>query len=206
MQPLVRPARPEDQEVPELLYLSAAPYYDAFAGGRERALTLLDELYPHGRHSASHDVCTVAEIDGRVVGAMASFPAADGDRQARRLLRMCFARMAPWRWPRTAGHLRAASLVSPLPPTDSFYVDALAVVPWARRAGVARSLLECAEGLAVHAGCRSVALDTGVDNEGARRAYEACGFELRTERLAPDDRTARAVGGRGFVSYVKTLG
>jgi ribosomal protein S18 acetylase RimI-like enzyme len=50
-----------------------------------------------------------------------------------------------------------------------------------------------------------VALDTGLENEPAQRLYESRGFERRDVRHAPDDRTARAIGGRGFVGYYKAL-
>ena len=205
MEPLVRPARPDDPGVVELLYLSAAPYYDAFAGGPERARALLEALYRRPRHAASFDCTHVAESGGTICGAMALFPAREGDPLARRFLRLAFVRIPPWRWPRTAAHLRAASSISPVPAPDSLYIDALAVAAGARRQGMARALLGRAEALARECGCGCVSLDTGVDNHDARSTYEACGFELRSERLTADDRVARAVGGRGFVSYVKRV-
>jgi ribosomal protein S18 acetylase RimI-like enzyme len=134
---------------------------------------------------------------------MACFASDEGDRIARRFLRLAFLRIAPWRWPRTLRHLRAASAVSPIPPPDALYVDALAVAGQARRRGVARALLDHAAGLARERGCHAVSLDTGIDNQDARLLYEACGFRFRTQRVAPDTRTERAVGGRGFVSYEK---
>src|SRR3954466_14610168 len=55
MPPIVRPARPTHEEAPELLYLSAAPYYDAFAGSPERARRLLAAIWPKPGHTASWD-------------------------------------------------------------------------------------------------------------------------------------------------------
>src|SRR6266536_3216119 len=75
----VRPARPEDVAVPELLYVSAQPYYDAYAGTPERARRMLAAVYPKQGHTASWAICRVAELDERVVGASAVFNAAAGD-------------------------------------------------------------------------------------------------------------------------------
>ena len=83
------------------------------------------------------------------------------------------------------------------------YVDALATAPEHRRRGVATALLEDAERLARGDGLKGVALDTGIENRAARALYERYGFTQRGLRPAPDERTARAVGGSGFVGYLK---
>jgi ribosomal protein S18 acetylase RimI-like enzyme len=83
------------------------------------------------------------------------------------------------------------------------YVDALATDPGYRRRGVARALLAEADRLAGDAGLGGVALDTGIENRAARSLYEHNGFVPRGLRPAPDERTARAVGGSGFVGYIK---
>jgi ribosomal protein S18 acetylase RimI-like enzyme len=93
----------------------------------------------------------------------------------------------------------------PVPPGDSLYVDALAVAPDARRHGVATALLHDAEATARAQGLSGVSLDTGLDNAAGQALYEACGFERRGERRAPDERSAAAIGGPGFVSYFKPL-
>ena len=200
----MRPARPEDAAA-ALLYESAAPYYDAYAGGTARARRLLRALYPRGGHTASWEVCRIAEHEGRVVGVLAAFATEAGDELARRFVRLTMVHSPPWRLPGLFRHLRATSTISPQPPRDSFYVDALAVDAGARRCGVARRLLAEAELLAREAGLASVALDTGIENRPARSLYEHTGFAPRGLRPAPDERIARAVGGSGFVGYVKAL-
>ena len=205
MAPTVRPARPDDPAVVELLYLSAEPYYDAFAGSSARARGLLEALYGRPGHTASWEVCRVAQIEGRTVGVVASFPAAQGDRLARRFLRMSFSRLPPWSWPKALRHLKASSRVSPLPPIDALYVDALAVVPDARRLGVARALLRDAEHRARSDGLSGVALDTGLQNTSAQALYEGHGFVRGDDRRAADERSARIIGGPGFVSYFKRV-
>jgi ribosomal protein S18 acetylase RimI-like enzyme len=198
----VRPARREDACVP-LLYASAQPYYDAYAGGEAPALRLLRAVFPRTGHAASYELCRVALSEDTVVGVLIGFPVIDADRLARRFVRLTLPRLPPWRWPSTLAHLRAAGTLAPHPPSNSFYVDALAVHPRFRRRGVARRLLAEAEAEAVRAGLRGVALDTGLTNEPARALYSAYGFAERDVRRAADDRVARAVGGPGFVSYFK---
>lgn len=205
MQPIVRPARPEDRAAAELLYVSAAPYYDVFAGSGERARRILAGVWPRQAHTASYAVCRVAELDGELVGVMAAFPARAGDRLARRFLGLTVVRMPAWRWPAVLRHLRASARVTPEPPAGALYIDALAVAESARRRGVATALLDDASEQARTAGLEGVALDTGIENESGQAFYEAAGFERRGERRAPDPRIARAIGGAGFVSYYQPV-
>ena len=201
----VRPALPEDPAAP-LLYVSAQPYYDAYAGSGRRARRILERLFPHAGHAASWDVCTVAEdAGGDLLGVLTAFPAREGDRLARRFVSLSAVYVPLQRWPRVVRHLRASARVSPHPPADSLYIDALAVVDLARRRGVARALLAEAERQAGRQGLGSLSLDTGIGNDPARALYRAAGFEQTDERRAPDARTQRAIGGPGFVSYVKAL-
>jgi GNAT superfamily N-acetyltransferase len=202
MDVVVRAARPDDR-ADALLYASAAPYYAAYAGGPERARRLLRALYPRARHTASWEVCRVAEAGGAVVGVIAMFPAEDGDALARRFVRLTLAHLPPWRLPALFRHLRATAAVAPRPPREMLYVDALATDPAHRRRGVARALLAEADRLAADTGLGGVALDTGIENRPARALYERSGFVSRGLRPTPDERTARAVGGSGFVGYVK---
>jgi ribosomal protein S18 acetylase RimI-like enzyme len=202
MEVVVRAARPDDP-VAGLLYESAAPYYAAYAGGPERARRLLRRLYPRRGHTASWEVCRVAEAGGAVVGVLAAFPAREGDALARRFVRLTLLHSAPWRVPRLVRHLRATSAVAPHPPDRMLYVDALATDAAYRRRGVARALLAEAERMAAAARLEGIALDTGIENRAARALYERAGFALSSLRPAPDERTAHAIGGSGFVGYVK---
>jgi GNAT superfamily N-acetyltransferase len=204
MEVVVRTARPDDP-VDALLFESAAPYYAAYAGGPERARRLLRTLYPRGGHTASWEVCHVAEAGGRIVGVLAAFPSHDGDALARRFVRLTLLHSAPWRIPALMRHLRATAAVAPHPPDGMLYVDALATDAAHRRRGVARALLAHADRMAAAAGLEGVALDTGIENRAARSLYERAGFSPSSLRPAPDERTARAVGGSGFVGYLKPL-
>jgi ribosomal protein S18 acetylase RimI-like enzyme len=205
MELTVRAARPQD-DAAGLLYESARPYYDAYAGDEARARALLAAVYPRTGHAASFEVCLLAEADGALAGVLAGYPVRDGDRLARRFVALTAPRLPPWRWPGLVRHLRAAERVSPRPPAGAWYVDALAVAPGWRRRGVAGRLLAEAEATADRAGLRGVAVDTGLANAPARALYEGYGFREREVRRAPDDGTARAVGGLGFVAYFKPRG
>ena len=200
----LRPATPADP-ADVLLYESAQPYYDAYAGSEARARGMLAAVYSRRGHAASFEVCRVVELDGDVAGVIAWFPVAEGDERARRFVSLTAPRVPPWRWPALLRHLRAAGLVSPHPPARSLYVDALAVAPEFRRRGVARAMLACAEEAAAAAGLDGVALDTGLHNDAARSLYEAAGYRQREVRRAPTAKAAAAIGGPGFVGYVKAL-
>jgi ribosomal protein S18 acetylase RimI-like enzyme len=200
----VRPATPADP-ADGLLYASAKPYYDAYAGSEARARAMLSFVYGRTGHAASYEVCRVIELEGDVAGVAAWFPVDEGDRRARRFVALTAPRVPPWRWPRLLRHLRAAGLVSPHPPAGTLYVDALATAPGFRRRGVARALLAVAEESAAAAGLRGVALDTGLQNAPARALYEAAGYREREIRRAPSAAVAAAIGGPGFVGYLKAL-
>jgi ribosomal protein S18 acetylase RimI-like enzyme len=202
----VRAARPDDALAPSLLYASAAPYYDAYTGSESRARRLLARMFPRPSHTASFEVCRVAvTFDGDVVGVLAGFPLREADGLATRFVSLSLRRLPPWRWPGVAAHLRAAGRLSPRPPRDAFYVDGLAVAEGARRLGVATALLDDATRTAAARRSSGVALDTGLANTGAKAFYEAIGFERGEVRTAADPHTARAIGGRGFISYFRAL-
>jgi ribosomal protein S18 acetylase RimI-like enzyme len=201
---VVRPATPADP-ADALLYLSAKPYYDAYAGSEARARSLLAAVYRRPGHAASYEVCSVAELEGTVAGVIAWFPVGEGDARARRFVSLTAPRVPPWRWPALLRHLRAAGTVSPHPPPGMLYVDALAVDPAYRRRGVATALLEHAERAAEASALDGVALDTGLQNEPARALYTASGYSERDIRRARDRAAEAAIGGPGFVSYLKRL-
>jgi ribosomal protein S18 acetylase RimI-like enzyme len=191
---LIRPAGPDDAAVvARLLYETSTGMYDLYAGGARRALRILTAAYVRPGNSASQEIVWVAEVAGAVAGAVAAFPVAEGDRRASRFLRITLARTPPWKWPATLRIFHSGADSTPVPPPDSFYVDALATLAPFRRQGVARALLEETTRLAAAAGLRAVALDTAATNAGAQALYERAGFSV-TERRPPNGRIPGIVG------------
>jgi ribosomal protein S18 acetylase RimI-like enzyme len=183
--PLIRPAVAEDADVvARLLYETATGMYDVYAGGGRRALRILRAAYGQPGNSASREIVWVAEVDGAVAGAVAAFPVEEGDSRASRFLRVTLARTPPWKWPATLRIFNTGADLTPAPPDESLYVDALATDTRFRRRGVASALLDEAGRLAGEAGLRAVALDTAATNTAAQSLYERCGFSVTERRQA----------------------
>ncbi len=203
MEVVVRTARPDDA-ADALLYESAAPYYAAYAGGPERARRLLRTLYPRGGHTASWEVCRVAEADGAIVGVLAAFPSRDGDALARRFVRLTLLHSAPWRVPRLMRHLRATAAVAPHPHERMLYVDALATdhgaPPARRRARAARRRPSGWPPRPGSTGSRSTPA-----SRTARRARSTSAPASARARCArrPTSASPARSAAPGFVGYVK---
>ncbi|HEX3277829.1 MAG TPA: GNAT family N-acetyltransferase [Thermoleophilaceae bacterium] len=195
----IRRAEPRDFPAAALLlHRSAATMYDRFAGGRKRALALLERSLREPGNASSADVVWVAELDGRVVGAMAGFPVAEALARSRSFLALALRAAPPWRWPLALSLYWAGGRASPSPPPRAFYVDALATDAAFERRGVASALLAEAERLARARRLPAIALDTTMDNAGARALYARAGYSEVAYRAA-------GRGLPGFVALVKEL-
>ena len=181
-----------------LLYESAGGLYDRFVGGRDRALRVLRRAFAAAGTNASSDIVSVGELDGRVAGALAAFPAEETRARAKAFLRVTLRATPPWRWPGGMRIYYAGARAAPSPPMGALYVDALAVYQEHRRRGVARALLEEAERRARDLRLGSVALDTSLDNKPARSLYVSAGFEEVAYRPGGG-------GMPGFVALAKEL-
>jgi ribosomal protein S18 acetylase RimI-like enzyme len=198
-EPRVRAARESDAEpVALLLYESAAPMYDRFTGGRKRAVRLLTRAFESPGNNASREVVTVAELDGRVAGALAAFPVYETVSRAGAFLKLAFRVIPPWRWPSAMWLYWSGARAVPNPPESSFYIDALAVDEPLRRRGAARALLAAAERRARELDLPSIALDTSLDNRPARALYLSAGYDEVAYRPA-------GRGLPGFVALVKRV-
>jgi ribosomal protein S18 acetylase RimI-like enzyme len=199
-EPAVREARESDAEpVAELLYVSAASMYDRFTGRRDRALKLLVRAFESQGNNASREVVTVAELEGRVAGALAAFPVDETVPRAGGFLRLALRTVPPWRWPGAMWLYWSGARAVPNPPDAAYYVDALAVHEPLRRRGAARALLDAAEAQARELGLPAIALDTSLDNKPARALYLSAGYDEVAYRPA-------GRGLPGFVALVKQLG
>jgi hypothetical protein len=74
--------------------------YNRFAGGPDRALRLLERSLAEPGNASSADVVWVAEVDGRVAGAMAGFPVDEAVARSAAFLRLALRSAPPWRWPK----------------------------------------------------------------------------------------------------------
>jgi len=182
--------------VARLLYETATGMYDIYAGGARRALRILNAAYSRSGNSASREIVWVAELGGEVAGVLAAFPVEEGDRRASRFLRITLLRTPPWKWPATLRIFQTGAESTPVPPPQSFYVDALATQARFRRRGIASTLLAEASRLAADRGLAAVALDTAATNAAAQALYERAGFEV-LDRIPPKGRIP------GIVGYVK---
>ena len=195
----VRPARLTDAEtVAHLLYESSGGVYDRFAGGRRRAHRVLECAFALEGNNASAEVVTVAELDGRVVAALASFPVDETARRAVAFLRIVLRTIPPWRWPSALWLYWAGARAAPAPPRQALYIDALATDDSARRRGAARALLEQAEREARRLELPTLALDTSLDNRAARSLYVGAGYQEVAYR-------APAHGLPGYVALLKPV-
>ena len=193
----VRKAVKDDSEaVTALLYESSPEIYDRFAGNRERAMRILSEAFAEPGNVASSEVSWLAEADGRTVAAMAAFPIAEGPERARAFTRLALRRVPFWLWGRT---LRLYTAGTRAPRDQSLYIDALATDAAYRRRGAATALLDEAERQALEQGLRAVALDTTIENSGARAFYAGAGFDEIAYRAA-----SRSLP--GFVALVRPVG
>ena len=192
--PLIRPAEPGDAaQVSRLLYETATGMYDLYAGGTRRALRILDAAYGRDGTSASREIVSVAELDGQVAGALAAFPVAEGDRRASRFLRVTLVRTPPWKWPVTLRIFRMGADMTPAPPPESLYIDALATDERFRRRGVATALLAEAGRIAERSGCGRSRSTRRRRTQGRRRC---------TSRLASRSPTGGRRGGGSRASSV----
>lgn len=67
----------------------------------------------------------------------------------------------------------------------SWYINAIAVKPELRGAGLGGELLKLAHALAFRAGCKEVSLQNFTSNARARRLYEALGFHEKLREPMP---------------------
>ncbi len=173
----VRPFRSEDaRAAAALLYESAGGLYDRYAGSPRLARRALARALERDDTTASPDVVWVAELDGRVAGAMAAMPVDWWAMRSRGFLSVTLRAIPPWRWPAALWLYRTGSRAAPALPANSLYVDSLATATHARRRGVARALLAEADRQAGSRGLPRVALDTFADNHAARALYRGAGY------------------------------
>ncbi|MDH3731083.1 MAG: GNAT family N-acetyltransferase [Acidimicrobiia bacterium] len=181
----LRPARAERGEGALFAgYLDqAADGFFGFMLGREAA-NIIATAFPEPGHSLSYEHVVFAERDGEIVGMSLAYTGAQHrgfsaeplKRAAgRAALRMKLVRLllAPlWR------------ILETVPEAD-FYLQAIAVDPELRGAGIGSLLLDDAVERGTRNGSARLSLDVAAKNHGARRLYARRGFAESSEWPSP---------------------
>lgn len=177
---LLRPAAPTVEEGK-----CFAGYLDQAADGffglmlGQRSADILAKAYMQPDHDLSYQYVTFAEQNSRVVGMFSGYTARQHQRSSDRPLQQAAgssqARMAV-----------VSFLLSPMlrfletVPEGEFYLQAIAVEPEIRGAGVGSMLLDAVEATAIAQGAHKLSLDVFSGNTGARRLYEKRGMRVES--------------------------
>ncbi len=188
----LRPAEPTIEDG-----LAFAEYLDQAADGifalllGRRTPSIIAEAFVSTGHDLSHEHVTIAERGGRPVGMLSAYTGSAHAQSSTAELN----RAAGWR------RIRMIVVALPLLPMlsfsdrvarESFYIQAIAVDPAERGAGIGSMLMSVADAAAESAGSANLALDVAEHNDGARRLYERLGFEVAaTSRPVPFVRRSR---------------
>ena len=189
-----RARRPSGRPGRELLYVSAAPYYDAYAGGARRARRLLRRLYPPRRpHRELGDLPRRASR--RRGGRACSPPSRPRRATSWRAASCAHARAhAAVALPGSCATCAPPATVSPQPAARRALRRRARHRPGIRRRGVATRAARRGRAPGARAGLGGVALDTGLA-EPAPPA-RSTSARLRRARAAPRARRAHRARGR----------
>jgi ribosomal protein S18 acetylase RimI-like enzyme len=199
----VRRAVPEDAEAAAGLILEPSPSLELIFGSREAALRAAERAFRSARTILGHRFGLVAEDGGVVTGLLVAVP---GElwprlRVSTGLVMLAAAPHRGW-WLVRRG--RILDRIQPAVPPDSLYVSSLAVAPGRRGRGIGGELMRAAVEVAGWRRFASVALDVGIENEGARRFYQRAGF-VEVERRFTSERDRRLLPVEGSIRMVLRL-
>ena len=176
---VLRPARPSDAvEAAPLVYGSGPRELGYFFGN---APAFLRFAFERGRGAFACACFTVAELDGRVVGVLATSTARDTWRRDVGLAWSLLRVLKVGAVAALARGVRLSRLVPP-PRKGILFLSLLSVSEDVRGRGVGSRLLQDALDKARTAGFATVALDVAVTNDDARRLYERLGFRVVRQR------------------------
>jgi ribosomal protein S18 acetylase RimI-like enzyme len=205
----IRPARPEDApQAGYLMYLSGPDPSEAIWGGpASNAIRVWRELFSIPNHMYSYSYALVAERNNRVVGLLLGLDPKSWEMAQRAMgsdIRFkWFKIIRPWHFPHLIGAIiNMARTFEPLSDED-YTIQALAVLPEARRQGIATRLMESAADQARSKGLKRIVLDVLVENEDAHRFYERVGF--REVKRITDPRFCRWFGVQGSIRMAKDI-
>jgi ribosomal protein S18 acetylase RimI-like enzyme len=213
---LIRPAEPEDAEqAGYLMYLSGpGPSETIWGGPASNATRVWRELFSIPHHMYSHSHALVAEWNGldfdpsqAIVGLLLGLDPKSWEMAQRAMgseIRFRWLKIIRlWHFPRLIGAIiNMARTFEPLSDED-YTIQALAVLPKARRQGIATQLMESAADEARSKGLKRIVLDVLIENEGARQFYERVGF--REVKRITDPRFCRWFGVQGSIRLAKDI-
>ncbi len=174
----IRPAQPNRADGEQF-----ARYADIAADGLlswvfgKGYVGIVGRAFVEAGHDLSYEHAWFAEADGAIGGMVSGYSAADHERSGSgpviraaglRSIRMLATGLFAVRLFRFMDRLAG----------DDWYLQAVAVDPANRGAGIGSRLLDHAEAVAARAGAGRLALDVAVGNEGARRLYEHRGMTI----------------------------
>lgn len=182
----IRPATAGDTDAAVPLIYSAGPQaFDwTFAGGAS-ALPFLMRVFPTGRGFFGCQNHHVAVLDGRVVGTIAVYSAAEYRQMSRDTLLQVFRYRTPWQWPRVLQRCLANQQWMPPPRRRMDYVANLGVAQDLRSRGIGAALLAFGEDYARQRGKSVYALDVADSNPRAEALYRRLGFQLSGTQHSP---------------------
>lgn len=139
--------------------------------------------------SFSYRNAVVADVDGKIAGALIGYPVAAEPE-------VIDVESTP---PMFVPLLELENLAA-----GTWYVNAVASFPEARGLGVGSKLMQWAEQGAIETGLRSVSLIVSDANRGARKLYDRLGYEEAARR--PMIREQWESDGRNWVLMIKNVG
>jgi ribosomal protein S18 acetylase RimI-like enzyme len=185
----VRPATLTDAADAAPLLLEPIPSLADVLGSRGSALRVARIVFRSRNTIYSCRFIAAADDDGRVVGLLAAIQGTAWPK-LRVTTGLVILAAAPQRTPWLLRRGRVLDRMTPDVPPDSLYVSSLAVAETARRRGAASMLVQAAVERAEREGFSRLALDVGIENEGARSLYERAGFvEASRGESSERDRT-----------------
>ncbi len=170
----IRTARKEDsRKLAQLFSISSdgiADYtWSTMAGPGEDILDVGARRYSRDNTQFSYENCAIAEIDGEIVGMLATFPMGTGEGNYSK---------------KDIDHVLAP--YTKLEQPNSLYIAGMAVFPEYRGNGIGRKFLEIAERQAKALGLNQVSLIVLEENRGAKRLYDRHGYyEIAREKVVP---------------------
>ena len=205
---LLRDARPTDRRpAGTLLREALTPQLaDAVFGlGDGGASRYFERLFQHQGTLWSHDITTLAELDGVVVGLVSHAPWAVLAQRRRATLWAYLRAYGPWGLLKLLPRIRALMRASPVVPPDHWFIPCLAVAPEHRGNGVAHALLQDVYHQA-EASAPACSLYVPTSNLTARQFYDHAGYVERAGAASESLRRIAGVDGRARFERRLTVG